>query len=153
MTENNQKQQLTTQHPVQLVKIAIRELSVRSYSPPDPNISLENEAFNPKTTYGYGDFNTTDNSIQVFLAWQIGEDKPDSNYPAYLKVDIVGFFKIIDPTKFPPDKIIEFAKVNAPFILMPYVRAEVFNLSARAGFKPLMLSLMEVPVFKLVNEK
>lgn len=140
-------------HPVQLVRIAVKELSVLSHIPPDAGIALEpNEKWQPETSSGYGDPDEN-NTVQVFVSWELGSKDPNCGFPAYIKAEIVGFFKIMDTEKFDPKDLSKFAQCNAPFLLLPYLRVEVFNLSARAGFQPLLLPLSSVPVFKPEDKK
>lgn len=62
--------------------------------------------------------------------------------PFRLIVELVGVFTIGD--EFPEDKIDHFAKYNAPIILMPYIRENVYSLAIRAGID-IYLPLVQVP--------
>lgn len=71
--------------------------------------------------------------------------------PYFLFVEVVGIFEV-DESKFPPDRIYEWANANAMYVMYPYLREHVYALTSRAGFRPLLLELLEVPLFTLGKE-
>ena len=68
--------------------------------------------------------------------------------PFSMKIELRGEFRI-NEREFPIDKIDDWARKNAPLILLPYLREQAFSLTARCGFKPLVLPLFVVPTFSI----
>ena len=62
------------------------------------------------------------------------------------RVEILGLFNV-DDERFPIKSVHSWAKQNAPLILYPYLREQVFSLTSRAGFEGTLLPLFQVPTF------
>ncbi len=87
--------------------------------------------------------------IEVGVIIEYGiETKPDEVVPFALRVHIMGQFKV-DESTFDKAKIDKWARINAPYILYPYLREHVFALTARSGFDPVLLPLVELPTIKI----
>lgn len=67
----------------------------------------------------------------------LGVRKIEGNVPYYFEIRAAAQFIF---NKLPSKKIIEqFAKINCPAIIFPYIRETVADLTRRAGFPPLHL--------------
>ncbi|NQT68698.1 MAG: protein-export chaperone SecB [Desulfobacteraceae bacterium] len=130
-------------HAIQLSSISVVELYIRTNQYPDPSIKLELD--DVPMLIGHSEYDEESNSIQVSAKIEIGiEEGSDKKTPYSLRVELVGDF-FVDETEFPIAQIYDWAARNAPMILQPYLREHVFALTARAGFNPLILPLIEVP--------
>lgn len=134
-------------HPIQLVYLGIRELLIKSNIPPQPDgqlPELEEGKFRLQT--GLTDYDEENKAIGVALKLEIGIDD-EEECPFSLRIELYGHF-LVDDKKFPKDKIQDWALNNAPYILMPYMREQVFALTSRCGFQPVILPLTQVPTSK-----
>ena len=130
-------------HAIQLSSISVTELYLRTNQFPDPSVKLEFE--DVPILVGYSEYDKESNYIRVSVKIEIGmEEDSDKSTPYSLRVELLGDF-IVDENEFPIDQIDDWAVRNAPMILQPYLREHVFALTARAGFQPLILPLIEVP--------
>ena len=75
------------------------------------------------------------------------EEKP--NYPFYFNVTVAGFFQFTEPIDEALRK--QYATINCPAILFPYLRETLADLTRRAGFPPLHLPVTNF--IKLAKEK
>ncbi len=67
----------------------------------------------------------------------LGVRKIEGNIPYYFEVRAGGLFKF---DKLPTNKLLkQFAKINCPAIIFPYLRETIADLTRRAGFPPLHL--------------
>lgn len=82
--------------------------------------------------HGHSGYDNEKKVIAVKIGVEIGKEV--ENTPFELRVAILGGFKV-DDEKFPLKFIYSWAEQNAPLILYPYLREQVFNLTSRAGFK------------------
>jgi preprotein translocase subunit SecB len=109
---------------------------------------------NPRIRTGHSKYQEDDKRIQVFIIVEIGseldQDRADDAdlFPFHLRVELGAEFEV-DEDHFPKGKVGEWASVNAPFILFPYIREQVYSLTARCGFPPVLLPLLEVPTIKI----
>ena len=139
-------------HPIQAVHIAPRELYLKAHVP--PSASFEFDEADYELDIGHSDYNAEQKLIQIAARIRIGSEEPDEPIegpPFFLNIEVVGVFEV-DDTLFPAERIYEWATTNAVFILYPYIREHVFALTARAGFKPMLLPLVEVPLFKIEKD-
>jgi preprotein translocase subunit SecB len=68
-----------------------------------------------------------------------------------LLVELMGVFEVVndDPESgFNVEFIKQWARENAPMILYPYVREQMYGLTSRAGYSGVILPLMELPTIK-----
>ncbi|HDH10854.1 MAG TPA: hypothetical protein ENG83_01395 [Nitrospirae bacterium] len=71
------------------------------------------------------------------MAVMLGVRKLEGNIPYYFEVRAGALFKF---DKLPAQKILkQFASVNCPAIIFPYIRETIADLTRRAGFQPLHL--------------
>jgi hypothetical protein len=151
-------------HPIQAVHIGLRELYIRANEPPSESVGMDDSAC--ELTTGHSDYDPEEKLIKIAIKVEAGRPKtseenaeraaaagtPEELPPFHMRIDMVGIFAV-DDSVFPADRIYEWAKVNALFIMYPYLREHVFALTARAGFKPLLLPLVEVPLFRIEPPK
>jgi preprotein translocase subunit SecB len=125
-------------HPIQLVKIDTKELSVVIN---DLKITKEKN-LEAQVTYkmGFNQFDVEEKVLTVGFKCLLNEDVDEA--PFQITVELIGVFTIGD--EFPSDKIENFAKGNAPLILMPYIRESIYTLSSRTGLD-IILPLVQVP--------
>lgn len=110
---------------------------------------------------GRSDFDVESSTIKVSMRVRTGrfaidddnleeENEEHSSQPVSIWVEVGGVFSI-DTEEFPADKIHHWAGSNAPLIIYPYVREQVYGLTTRVGIKPLLLPLLEIPTFKITK--
>ena len=133
-------------HPIQTLSIDVVELHIRV----NKRLTGKEELESPPISLGvaHGEYDSNNNTIQVAVKVEIGTEKEEPLLPFSLKVELVGEFEV-DEGAFPVDKISDWAKRNAPYIFFPFLREQVYSLTARAGFPPLILPLLEVPTVKI----
>lgn len=131
------------QHGVQLAGMDIIEL----YFKAERRVSTDENIPDIKVLSGRTDYDNEKKEIHVAVKAEIGMDEDMSDPPFVLRVEIAGHF-VVDEEKFNPKYIDHWAERNAPFILSPYLREQVYGLTIRAGIKPVLLPLLEVPLLK-----
>ncbi len=133
-------------HPIQLVRLGVKELFIRANVPPDTE-----RGTNPVeclVEVGTTSYDTDQKIIGVSLRLELGTNENDTEAPYAMRVELVGFFQV-DEDRFPMEQLSHWTEHNAPLILYPFVREHAFGLSSRCGFRPLLLPLLEVPTFKI----
>lgn len=133
-------------HAIQLVDLKIIELSFQARDSSAFRDDLEIEELS--LISGYTDFDEKNKTINVKVRATIGDD---DDYPLRLVVDIRGKFSV-NTDEFEIGNIESWAKRNAPLILYPYVRENVYSLSSRVGLKAVLLPLLEIPSFKIIKK-
>ncbi len=135
------------EYPIQANFIAVRELYIKSHVPPNQRVQVDSANFILKTAHS--SYDEAQHVIEVGVIIEYGiETKPDEVVPFALRAHIMGQFKV-DESTFEKAKIDKWARINAPYILYPYLREHVFALTARAGFNPVLLPLLELPTIKI----
>ncbi|MFP4347001.1 MAG: protein-export chaperone SecB, partial [Desulfococcaceae bacterium] len=141
-------------HSIQLMKVNVIELYIKSHHAPDESIGIEADI---PFLGGHTDLDDESRQISVLVKVEIGinenskEKEGAEEFPFSLRVAIEGEFKVGE--EFPDDQINDWARRNAPIILMPYLREHVYALTARSGFKPLILPLVVVPTLVPETQK
>jgi preprotein translocase subunit SecB len=131
-------------HPVQLVFISIRELHFRAKRPLDPR-SPPDYGGQFKFNHHHSDFKGEFKQIQVSFQVEMGSPETPNEW-FELRVDIVGQFEV-DTSKLPAEKVPQWAANAAPFVLYPFVRQHVYDLTLRGGC-PVLLPLFNLPTVK-----
>lgn len=145
-------------HAAQLKALQILKLAIEVHDPEtasSDSYSFSEYAFET----GRSDFNKVDSTVHVMIRVRAGKYAVDdsneseenvkfSSQPISVTAEIGGIFNI-DTEIFPEDKIHNWAETNAPLILYPYIREQIYGLSTRVGIKPVLLPLLEVPSFKI----
>lgn len=145
-------------HSIQLHRINIVELAIKMVVHPDE--TEYPDEYELPFNAGHSDFNKEQRRIDVMVEASTSnhdeggsskeEENPEQRLPFNLKIVVVGEFHIGED--FPDEYIYDWARKNAPLILMPYVREQAFALTARCGYKPMLLPLVEVPTL-VFNQK
>lgn len=135
-------------HPIQLESIAIKKLSIDVW---DMNQAINYKGdLSLQIQNGHGEFNPEDSSINVAVRANLGTPIPDESQkyiesaPFYIEVELFGLF-IVDTKQFDVKHLPQWAKVNAPFLLMPYLREHLYGLSARANIQDIIIPLFVQP--------
>lgn len=137
-------------HAIQLVAFKVLELYIKVNQPLESaDLKLDEEDFSIHT--GHSKYNEENHTIAVKMEIEIGEEESQKS-PLTLRVNIGGVFEV-DETKFPIIHIEDWAKRNAPIILYPYLREQVFALTVRCGYPGLILPLVTVPTIRLEEPK
>jgi preprotein translocase subunit SecB len=129
-----------TSHAIQAEEIFPRELYIRSNVVPSNITSYE--GVEPELSIGYSNYDPEGKEIHIRVTLEMG--KAELPAPFHLKVELMGLFRV-DESKFPVARLEEWAQTNALFIFHPYLREQVFALTARCGFLPVLLPLVTVP--------
>ena len=142
------------QHPIQLNDITVLKLNMTVNDPPvardyEGEITLKLEIGrsefvqnDPKVSVGlrilFDSSSSSETNVSV-------EQDDDDDQPAFSgEVELVGHFTV-DYSKFKFEHLTSWAKINAPFILMPFVREQVYGLAIRAGIRGLVFPLFVQP--------
>lgn len=137
-------------HPIQILNFFVDELKIIVHD----RIKFQNKDY-PKTfdySVGRTDFDEANSIIAVKVILSIKpENEEDIDRPFSMTVSVSAQFNV-DKNKFPIDKIDHWAIHNAPIVILPYIREQVYSLSVRAGFDPVILPLVEVPTVKISVE-
>src|SRR4051812_27472557 len=137
-------------YPIQPKFIAVRELYIKAHTPPNQRLGVNADEIIFKSSHT--DYDAERHVIEIGAQVEYGiETKPDEVVPYSLRVHIMGQFKI-DEAVFGREKIDLWARINAPFILYPFLREHVFSLTARSGFDPLLLPLVLLPTVKVEHK-
>ncbi|MEZ9006239.1 protein-export chaperone SecB [Vibrio splendidus] len=139
-------------HPIQLRDVKVLELFISAnpgcMSDQDSDCDVESSEFGFYHTHSK--YNEEAKSFIVKVAAVIGrdndEEEPTTEFD--LRAELLGVFEV-DEDNFPMEHIEAFASKNAPLLMYPYLREQVYSLTTRAGFDSTVLPLFEVPVFKL----
>lgn len=137
-------------HPMQLEAISVKRLRVDVW---DESLAEDFEG-DVKFLFqnGHGELNKEDSTISIGVRAIIG-DPPDSSEPAesptpfFIEVELFGVFSV-DLARFQERLVPNWARMNAPYLLLPYVREQVYGLASRAGIKGLLVPLFVQPQFR-----
>ena len=131
-------------HPAQLKEIFVSELTAFVH---DHNAARDFEG-NLKVTTKMG--NTAYEEGSSFVGVRVhstaasavieGQDKPSFE----LSVKLEGHFEV-DFNRFKPEYIDEWARVNAMFLIFPYVREHMYGLALRVGVRGIMIPTLVIP--------
>ncbi len=131
-------------HPIQLRALKVLELFIKVISEQENLPDIEKFSL----FHGHSEYDDKEKVIAVKIGVEIGKEVEDT--PFELKVEILGVFNV-DDEKFPIKFIHSWAEQNAPLILYPYLREQVFGLTSRAGFGGVLLPLFQVPTFSVAK--
>lgn len=131
-------------HPIQLKDIFVSELSAFVHDQDAARDFVGNVHVNTKmgnTPYEEGSsFVGVRVNATVAPAITEGQEKPSFE----LTVKLEGNFEV-DISKFKPEYIDEWARVNAMYLILPYVREHMYGLALRAGIRGVMLPTLVIP--------
>lgn len=133
-------------HAIQLVNVTVDELHIKTLD----RQNLDNEDFSREfsLTVGRSDYDPEQKTISVRLIMEMMPEEGANDRPFEMRIAVAGHFEV-DEERFPVAEIYKFAEINAPIILVPYIREQAYSLTIRAGVEPLIFPLITVPVFKL----
>jgi preprotein translocase subunit SecB len=129
-------------HAIQLVDLRVAELAIKvdlSF-PKDANLG----SFTIET--GRSNYDREKHQIQVMMKVMSGYDEEKT--PLKLVVELHARFEI-DESSFDIQYVEDWAERNAPLVLYPYARENVYALTARSGFSEALLPLIEIPTFRV----
>jgi preprotein translocase subunit SecB len=147
--QNGKESRYRKLHAIQLIELNVQELYIKANEPPDPASEIDKKGFQFAT--GYSAYDKQSQCIQVAVKLEIGMEE-DTKSPISMRIELGGVFKV-DESEFPQEQVNDWARRNAPLILYPYVREHAFALTARCGFRPIILPLLEVPTLVLQEAK
>lgn len=137
-------------HPIQLRDILVEHLSITVN---DPKTAHDFEGtVELELNVGTSDFSPDDPFLAVGVRARVAPGaKQDSGDPAFVaEVELSGQFEV-NFERFKFEHLDEWAKINAPFLLLPYVREHIYGLAMRAGVRGLVIPLFIQPR-KIVNQ-
>lgn len=129
------------QHPIQLEQLVVRELILDLKNPAPAQAQQENLDAEIRYSMGASNFNPELKSIAVGFICEVNPNDSEASF--YIKVHVMGIFSV-NVDEFPMDKLEHWSKHNAPILLLPYVRENVYALSARGKIN-LILPLVTLP--------
>jgi preprotein translocase subunit SecB len=145
--------------PAQLRFVVPKIVHLETYVPPNSSININGAPIN-YTTFS-SPYNAQTHLIQIGIRVDAGTkqnegedpkavptDSITPTAPFFLRLELVAEFEI-DESVFPMPRLNEWINKNAPYTLFPFIREHIFSLTARAGFSPLILPLVELPTFKI----
>ena len=135
-------------HAIQLVNLRVSDLAIHA----DLSISQDEKDGEFSMECAHSDYDSESKQIQVKVVIRIGDESGtdgERKVPFTLEVAIHGIFEV-DESRFDIQYIEDWATKNAPLVLYPYAREQVYSLTTRAGFKESLLPLLEIPTFKVV---
>lgn len=131
-------------HAIQLMVVQPTELSIRVAGDPS---EVENFEGVVKLEAAHSAYDEDEKTIHVRVRAIIDEAE---DVPLAMRVEIVGVFKV-DESRFDRAHVLPWARTNAPMVLYPFLREQVFSLSQRVGARGFIVPLIEVPTFKIVQ--
>lgn len=132
-------------HPIQLMQVQIHELSFKINKVIKETSIDETPAFK----LGFGHDILDEGKIVAVGLKAKTENIKKAKYA--ITVELVGVFSV--GKGFNVEMLPDWAKKNAPFILMPYLREHIYGLSLRAGILPVHMPLVEIPQNSHTNEE
>ena len=144
-----------SRHPIQLIYLGVRELAIRTNVPPDQTIEANAEKVSI-SIYAPSKFDPSEPQFSVGVILEAGSEPPpdkeeDPKDPFHMRIELRGYFSV-DTARFAPEHVLDWAGRGAIYVLMPFLREHAYSLSGRAGFRPLLLPLVEVPTFKVFRD-
>ncbi len=130
-------------HPIQLKEILVQHLQLEIFNPTVVDSDKLVINFNMRT--GHSEFDDDTSLIMVGVQGEVNQ--PDSIDSFYIKVEIKGIFEV-DTKIFPQEQISKWAEQNAPLLLLPYLRENIYSLSSRARLN-FLIPLHIIPTIKI----
>lgn len=127
-------------HGIKLLEVKVRELGIKQTKPLNLE-DIDGFFFNIQT--GHSKYINNQMSVGMIVTGSMpvaeGEESPLS-----IIVDLFGIFHV-DEEVFDVNMLNRWASENAPMILFPFVRENIYALAIRCGISGLMLPLISVP--------
>lgn len=136
---------MTELHPIQLREITVSHLSISVHDFKEAK-NYEGEV-DLTIKIGTSDFDENDPFIAVGIKVSVAPRKSESDASSSfeIKVELSGQFQV-DFKQFKFEHLNRWAQINAPFLLMPFVREQVYGLAMRAGIKGVVFPLYIQPI-------
>ena len=94
-------------------------------------------------------FQINENILYSVVTVSINESDKNNSSGINIKITMVGAFEIDDNSQFP---IEQFANINAPAIIFPFIREHLASLTMKAGINPPIL-LPPINFVKMAEEQ
>lgn len=144
---------LFEQHPIQLTDITVQKLNL-TVNDPQSACDYEGE-LTLNIELGQSEFTQEDPNVSIGLRVRAEAMLPTDptsqetgvgdGSPAFsIEVELLGHFQV-DYSKFKFEHMDSWARVNAPFLLLPYVREHVYALAVRGGIRGFLFPLFIQP--------
>lgn len=147
-------------HAAQLKTLQVFKLSIEVH---EPDVALSDDFVLGEFSLenGRSNFDTNTSTINVRMRVRAGRFAIDESEPLEKNeqfqsqpisfiVELGGVFSV-DTDQFEEEFIHDWAEKNAPLILYPYLREQVYGLSTRVGIKPVLLPLLQLPTMKEIG--
>lgn len=130
-------------HPIQLEEIVVSKLSLIVHKPRLAKKFLGE--IDLKIKVGASEYEEGDPIVAVGIQVKATPKSKDGESPVFeLDVELSGQFNV-DYTQFKFEDLHEWSRINAPYLLLPYVREQLYGLALRAGIDNLILPLFIQP--------
>jgi preprotein translocase subunit SecB len=136
-------------HPIQIVYVNVGDIDFVAYM---SGYGFQETNYDVKVGFTHSPYNSEEKSIHLRGRATIGkrlekDDERTPEYPFYLDIHLLARFEV-DEDNFDINFIGDWAKKNAPMLMMPYLREQVSSLAIRCGFPGVSLPLIKVPKYK-----
>ncbi|MCM2546224.1 protein-export chaperone SecB [Burkholderia glumae] len=140
------EQQPLPLHAIQLVDLRVAEISLRA------NLDVRKTEAPGEFQFeaGHTKYQTDSKRILVKVSAKMG-DVDDGVSPFALRVELIGTF-VVDSSRFREEHVPQWAQTNAPLVLYPYLREQVYGVTSRAGFSATVLPLLQIPTFRVITQ-
>lgn len=125
-------------YPASLIRVDTWEVQYKAFRMSDP--SVDNETF--ELGFGRSEWRESDRTIDAVVTFESGKKEGGSNY--YLRIEVRGRFSVTT-SKYSAEQIQRWAERQAPVVLMPFLREQVYSFTIRTGFKPVLVPMVQVP--------
>lgn len=136
-------------HPIQLLKAELSGVEFKAFRPSDGTSDIAE--FN--LSFGRSTFSENNRRIDLVVSVEAGNPKGEDQTPYYLKIEVRGQFRVDEKVTLSTAKVEEWAGRLAPFILLPFLREQVYAFTLRTGFAPLTLPMYQLPSLNLAEIK
>lgn len=128
-------------HPIQLKNILVRKVGVLIN---DQNVALADTGDVKVTLHrGTSEFSRDNPSFQVGMKAEATPDNlKEGEEPAFfIEVELAGVFTV-DYERFAFEDLERWSLVNAPLLLLPFLREHLYGAAIRAGIRGIFLPLV-----------
>lgn len=130
-------------HPIQLESM---DVIAMSFERKDIENIDSDDLDNFNFYHAYNEYNQEEKLFGIKIKAEVFAPK-EADEHFVIVVELAGLFKV-DESKFNIEHIESFAAQNAPLILYPYLREQVYGMASRAGVEMPILPLFVVPTPK-----
>ncbi|MDX4955874.1 hypothetical protein [Delftia acidovorans] len=136
---------MTELHPIQLRDVSVSQLHLSVH---DPILAKRYEGEVELTfKIGTSELDEQDPTLAVgMLVRAVPKDHATDGKPPFeIEIELSGQFEV-DLNIFNFEHLPAWSRVNAPFLLMPFVREQLYGLALRAGIRGVILPFYVQPV-------